>query len=162
MVAFKVMDVRVGRAADGTVRAFIDGLGVGAVLNNPTDLPVRAGLMLTVFAAGRDCYWDDATRVFSTTPIPWQAPEHSRINKGRVASWEVRIPETANHKPEVFLTLLSADENRPTSGNPAVGWARIEAMQREIALILAMVRSRYCYYDAGELRNTEIREDISG
>lgn len=161
MVAFKVMDVRVGRAADGTVRAFIDGLGIGSSLNHPVD-PIRAGLMLTVFAAGRDCYWDDASRVFSTTPVPWHAPEHSPINRGRVASWEVRIPETAGQKPELFLTLLSADEKRPTSGNPAVGWARIEATQKEIPLLLAMVRSRYCYYDAGELRNTEIREDISG
>lgn len=160
MVAFKVMDVRVGRAADGTVRAFIDGLGVGTTLNNLTDLPVRAGLMLTIFESGRDCYWDDATRTFTTTMVPWNPPESSPINRGRVASWEARIPETANHRPEVYLTLLTADETRPTSGNPAVGWARIEATQREIPLILAMVRSRYCYYDAGELRNTEIREDI--
>ena len=159
MVAFKIMDVRVARAADGTVRAFIDGLGVGSPIVGPVD-PLRVGLMLSVFASGRDCYWDDGPRVFTTTLTGFSSPDVSPITRGRVASWDVRIPETAGQKPELFVTLLSADERRQTSGNPAIGWTRIEATQKEFPLLLGMVQSRYCFYDAGELRNTEITEDI--
>jgi hypothetical protein len=157
MAFFKVTDVRVGRRADSTVTAFIDGLGQGSALSIPVD-PLRAGPMLAVFILGRDCYWDD-THVFSTMVGDWdQGP--STIDKGRVASWDVRIPETAGVKPVFFLTLLSDSEVRPTSGNAATGWAQIEVMQKDVPLILALLRSRYCYYSSAGLRNTDIREDI--
>lgn len=156
MVAFKITDVRVRRNADATVNVYIDGLGTGVRLQPQVD-QLRSGLMLAVFALGRDCYWDDS-RVFSTTLAPW-VPSPSPLNEGRVASWDVRIPETAG-QPEFFLSLLSRDETRPTSGNPAPGWAILQVPQRDAPTILALLRSKYCYYAAGSLRNTEIVTDF--
>jgi len=150
------MDVRLNRRTDGTVTCYIDGLGTGTPLSPPID-PLRAALMLAVFATGRDCYWDAG--VFETTLAEWNG-EVSRINEGRVSAWEVRIPETAGHKPEIFLYLVARTDTRPTSGNPATGWVRIEAPQRDIPLFLALLASRYCYYSPGGLRNTDITEDV--
>jgi len=156
-MAFKIMDVRLNRRTDGTVTCTIDGLGVGTPLSSPVD-PIRAALMLAVFATGRDCYWDDA-KVFTTMPAEWNA-DGSPINEGRVSAWEVRIPEAAGHRPEVLLYLVARTDTRQTSGNPATGWVLIEAPQRDIPVFFALLASRYCYYSPSGLRNTDITEDV--
>lgn len=158
MAAFKVIDVRVGRKTDGTVTAYLHGVGQSSPVGTATTDPARAGLMLAVFAMGRDCYFDDA-HVFQTTLAPWNTTP-SPIPKGRVDSWDIRVPETSGVQPELFLNLVSDDQVQKTSGSAAIGWAHIQVMETYIPLLLGLLRSRFCYYSPNGLRNTEILSDI--
>ena len=158
-MAFKITDVRVGRRTDGTVSAFIDGLGVGVPLAPPVD-PVRIGLMLAVFNLHRDCYWSD-DNVFETSATPWiQAA--SPLKKGKVTGWEIRVPAAAGNQPQVFLHLIDPATARPTSGDAAVGWATIQATEKEMSLIVDLLSSKYCFFSPNGLRNTGIIEDLQG
>jgi hypothetical protein len=155
---FKVTDVRVGRRADNTVSAYIDGLGTGYKIPGVPE-PPRVGTMLAVFALRRDCYFDDTTHMFSTTTLEFPTGP-SPIDHGRVASWDVRIPEAAGSPPEFFVTLLDDAELHGTSGNAATGWARFPAGMNHFGLALSLLTSRYCYYSTQGLRNTDIKESI--
>jgi hypothetical protein len=159
MTAFKITDVRAGRKnADGTATAVIHGLNQNVTVSSAAADPARTGLMLTIFAMGRDCYWDDA-HVFQTTLEPWTT-NPSPIAQGRVDSWEFRIPETSGQMPELFLRLISDAQKQQSSGSTASGWAHLQVTEKEIPLLLALLNSRYCYYSPTGLRNTEFVNDI--
>ncbi len=158
MAAFKVLDVRVGRKTDGTVTAYIKWLGQGTLVAAGTE-PNRAAIMLSVFDTGRDCYWDDATRVFQTTLGTWNAGP-SPISQGRVDSWDVRIPEAVTQPLDLYLSLVSDAQVQQSSGSTAVGWARL-SLDPNAQLVLGLLRSRYCYYSQNGLRNTQILQDIN-
>jgi hypothetical protein len=157
-MAFKINDVRLGRKADGTVTAFLHGLGQGAPVGTATVDPARAGLMLEVFAMGRDCYLDDA-HVFQTTLAPWNTGP-SPITNGRVDSWEIRIADAGGVQPQLYLSLVSDAQVQKSSGSTAIGWAVIQAKEADMPLLLGLLRSRYCYYSPTGLRNTQILTDI--
>jgi hypothetical protein len=159
MAYFKVTDVRVGRRTDGSVIARIDALGTGYTLPGVPE-PPRVAAMLAVFALRRDCYFDETAHMFSTTTLEFPAGPSLITDHGRVASWDVRIPDAAGSPPEFFVTLLADAEVRGTSGNAANGWARFPAGMNHFALALALLTSRYCYYSNQGLRNTDIKEDI--
>ena len=164
-MSFKINDVRMGRKTDGTVTAYLHGLNQGSPVATATADPARAGLMLAVFATGRDCYLDDA-HVFQTTLAPWPTGP-SPFPNGRVDSWEIRIADTSGVQPQILLGLISDQETRQTSGSDATGWAVIQVTEANIPLLLGLLQSRYCYFSSTDpkglptgLRNTQILTDI--
>ena len=156
---FKITDIRLGRrAVDGSASAIIHGLNQNVTVTTAAADPARVGLMLTVFAMGRDCYWDDA-HTFQTTLEPWNT-NPSPFSKGRVDSWEFRIPDASGQHPQLFLRLISDGQTQQTSGSTASGWAIIDVMQAQIPILFALLNSRYCYYSPIGLRNTDFVNDI--
>ncbi len=159
MTAFKITDIRAGRRnADGSASVIIHGLNQNVQVSTAATDPARVGLMLTVFAMGRDCYFDDA-HVFQTTLEPWTT-NPSPIGQGRVDSWEFRIPEMSGQMPELFLRLVSDAQKTQSSGSTASGWAHIQINEGQIPLLLALLNSRYCYYQPTGLRNTDFVADL--
>jgi hypothetical protein len=158
MSIFKIKDVRVARRADGRVSAYISGLGTGAPVQFFDD-PIRIALMLQVFNARRDCYWDTDGPMFMTSPAEWMPP-NPNVKEGRVSGWEIRIPGAKGVQPELYLHLVDPKETRMTSGDPAAGWVRIQQGEAQMTVMLGLVMSRWCYYSSGELRNTNITEDL--
>ncbi len=157
-MAFKINDVRVGRKTDGTVTAYLHGLGQGSLFTSATSDPPRAGLMLAVFALGRDCYWDEV-QGFQTTLVPWNTTP-SPIPQGRVDHWEIQVPGTPGHQPQVYLSLISDAQVQKSSGSTAIGWATIQVPENLMPILLGLLTSRYCYYSANGLRNTQVLTDI--
>jgi len=155
MTQFKITDVRVKYAVTSTgTTVYIDGLGVGENLNTSAN-PTRAALMLAVFNSGRDCYWDSDAQALVTSPIPYSVVgAESPLANGRVTSWDVRIPITGDI--EYLASLLGADEHRQTSGNAAAGWMTVKTNEQHACVVFTILSSRYCTYQNGLLRNTDI------
>lgn len=150
MSTYKVTDVR-ARYRD-SVSVLIDGLGVS---DERRDLSsARAAVMLEVFIAGRDLYWSDSPFALMTDPLLFDREyPASPLNSGVVASWDVRVPLDGNIA--FFLTLFNG-EQPSTSGNPAMGWARMEVAEQDAPAVVGILNSAYCFFDDGELRNSDL------
>lgn len=103
----------------------------------------RVAAIVEVFNSGRDCFYDEKKKVFSTDPSTYWR-EYLPVS-GFVTHWDVRIP--AGGKAEIRVTIQQA-------GDPSeLGHAVILTVPDDrLAIALAVVRSRRCYYDAGSLR----------
>lgn len=159
MAFLKIIDIRAGRRADGSANAIIHVLNQNIPVTTAAADPARVGLMIAVFASGRDCYWDDQAHVFQTSAEAFVTTP-SPLPKGRVESWEIRIVDAGGQQPELFLRLISDAQTQKSSGGVASGWAYLQAPEREIPLILGLLRGKYCYYSQTGLRNTEFVADI--
>lgn len=161
MAVFKITDIRAGRrTADGSANAVIHGLNQNVTVSTAAADPARVGLMIAVFALGRDCYWDDQAHVFQTSVEPFPPTVPSPFNNGRVESWEIRIPETSGDLPELFLRLISDAQTQKSGGGVASGWAYLQVRQGQVPLLLGLLASKYRYYSPTGLRNTDFVGDI--
>jgi len=156
MPMFKVTDVRVQYKLTRQPNVWIDGLNTGSDLTGQVNA-VRAALMLDVFLAGRDCYFDTGTNVFATM-VPWPAPIGGPV--GLITSWEARIPVAVADNINFLIRVIDPAGARPTSGDASVSSMMLSVNEATAALVLAVLRSSYRAYrstpmDPQIIRNTE-------
>lgn len=160
LTGFRINDFRVrhdnGLSEAGGPSAFVlvDGLNIGAeMFNNLT--PLRAGLMLSVFNTGRDCYWlgTGIPSGLTTIPVAWPGDtSQSIIDCGVITEWHVHIPTTGD--VTFYFELAGGEAPKPTSGSAAAGWAKISPPEDRAATVLALLGSRFRYYNKGDILNT--------
>lgn len=152
MTLFKVGDVRVRVTPSANeVHVIADGINISDDLHVAV-APDRANLMLTVFNAGRTCFWDHLNKMFLTDPYPAVTPV-GPTTKGVVVGWEIRFGPSG---PVQFqLDLLGPPPQPPASGNTAASWAVVSVQPLLAGVYLAVLLGKYAHYDNGALRNAD-------
>ena len=114
---------------------------------NTSDL--RLAAITTVFNSGRDCFYDDRNKVFSTDPSDHWG-EYEPVS-GFVTDWDVRIPTSGDCE----IRVLIQGEGETQSGHAAI----LRVTDDQLLIALAVASSINCYYDDGALRTFQVASE---
>ncbi|HEX2833824.1 MAG TPA: hypothetical protein VHW00_12500 [Thermoanaerobaculia bacterium] len=157
MAIFRITDVR-ARMNAGVLRINLKGPGVSQPL--PATYPLaRGAALLQIFTSGRDCYFDTNGSIVSTNPVTIGNPPGS-AGSGVVVVWDMRMPPNDADPIDFFFGLANPGDVNKTSGVAAAAFVRVQYTQPEVKGVLAMLSSRYVFYENGALRNTDFTEGI--